>query len=764
MAREVWRAVSVQGCDPNFVVNGGSVYAITRWTAGGVRQRTAGGQGREGRKPLLYVLIMAQEEMEKALDYLVKNAGRHSRDLARDAVKQAVIKVEEAALQGLPATTITTLAQKLPYVLMSSAVVPPDQLTRRRLLYCLVPEGQDFPLQVVPLAVSSAAVHNISVAWQHAVLSWLEGMLEYGIIAPAAPLVHICYTTIFNLTSCLSLSSVACRLLYHITVRSDVTSNRIHVLLRLKLKPAFRVPVSYLLRLYHLFRPDMVVGRIGDRSVVIRLSPGLKARLLEARTRLQSVTGDMVGLGKDRMWRDGLKVERVNVYQRNTAVPQPQFNIYTTKVEENKGRVIYVTQYQGTSEPTSHAHELQACIQLKFQELVRGLDQWECWVWPSNPAAHLCCPLVVPLFRPHQVEVQVALTNWLEMALRIEVIEGIGSPSRERQERLLSVAYDLCLTHAASLPVISNFLLELLTKWNHHDHFEKVIRLLEYVGFTTLQTAHETLLSLVSRLLTGASLITWCRVVEALTAMACHWALAAHQQNNNTTPDGYSWPQQQDHERILDGLTYLTMRLEKLFLGGLLNFHVHPMVVHHTLDYYAKVDEYCEALELPVTLCPPPIITLAIVTSADLTATHRLGLALTRVKGRLATLEGMVKEGRQDPELQDLPQTTHAVKESVFFFLTGVLKGQALSESWEEKLDPFYPFDFMEEVMSRQEAQKFASVTHALPYLPLVCGALTETSRKVWREAQFEEVRDSVLADLRDLGLTGIEECSVAYA
>ena len=59
----------------------------------------------------------------------------------------------------------------------------------------------------------------------------------------------------------------------------------------------------------------MVAGQLADRSVVIRLAPALKARLLQARQRLQDGGGgDLAGMdGKDRVWRDGVKVEKVRV-------------------------------------------------------------------------------------------------------------------------------------------------------------------------------------------------------------------------------------------------------------------------------------------------------------------------------------------------------------------------------------------------------------------------------------------------------------------
>lgn len=54
----------------------------------------------------------------------------------------------------------------------------------------------------------------------------------------------------------------------------------------------------------------------------------------------------------------------------------------------------------------------------RFGEMVKGLEEHQYWEWPSNPASHLVYPLILPLFRSHQPNVLVNLTNWLEIALR----------------------------------------------------------------------------------------------------------------------------------------------------------------------------------------------------------------------------------------------------------------------------------------------------------------------------------------------------------
>ncbi|MPC07463.1 hypothetical protein E2C01_000025 [Portunus trituberculatus] len=91
----------------------------------------------------------------------------------------------------------------------------------------------------------------------------------------------------YNLISSLTLSSMASPLLYHMTIRQDVTPNHVQVLMKLQLKPGFNIPASFVLRLYNLLQPDLVIGQLVDRTVVKRLPPALKTRLLEARMRLQ---------------------------------------------------------------------------------------------------------------------------------------------------------------------------------------------------------------------------------------------------------------------------------------------------------------------------------------------------------------------------------------------------------------------------------------------------------------------------------------------
>ncbi|XP_045129969.1 centromere protein I-like isoform X2 [Portunus trituberculatus] len=601
-------------------------------------------------------------------------------------------------------------------------------------------------MQVVPLAVSSASVKDVSVPWQYAVLCWLEGMLEFGIIQSSEPLIHICYTTVFNLLSSLTLSSIASRLLYHMTVRQDVTPNRVQVLLKLRLKPGFNIPASFVLRLYNLFRPDLVTGQLADRTVVKRLPPALKTRLLEARMRLQGEAEYLDTVeGKDRLWRDGAKLEKMNLHLRNTAVPLPYFNMCTLTVEEKKMRPLYATQYQS------------------FSEMVRGMSEWERWVWPSNPAAHLACPLVVPLFRAHQVQVQVGLTNWLEVALRTELVEGIGAPSKERQDSLLNTAHELCFSHAASLPVISNFLLELMPVWNHSDNFKKVVRLLEFVGFTSTANLSPSVLRVVEQLMLSQPLIVWCRVVESVTAMVCRWLITEHQERTSGSSDGHDWPQQEEYSSALTGAWFVTKRLERMFLFGVLEYESHPLVIHHILDYYTQVDMYCEELNLPMSVYPPPILTLNIVGNSDLALTHRLGHILARVKDRLATLTKMNEEGCEEQILILCLQGTSEVNESVFIFISGLLEGTALSKFWEKSLDKFYPFEHLKKLRARKHIGKFASVTHALPFLPFVGKALTEMDRE-WTQAEFKKVRADVLADLSAAGLTGIEACHKAYS
>ncbi|XP_050697441.1 centromere protein I-like [Eriocheir sinensis] len=682
---------------------------------------------------------MAEEELQEAINFLISNKGKRPKDVSVTSIKERVVKVEKAALEGLDAATIATLATVVIFTEGYNIQI------RRRLLHSLIPKGPDFPLQVVPLAVSSAAVKNPSLVWQLSVLVWLKGLLEFGVVLGTEPLVHICYTSVFNMTSTLMLCPLACSVLYHMTVREDVTPNRIQTLLRLEQKPAYCIPTAFLLRLYHLFRPDMVVARLSDHSLVVRLAPALKTRLLNARQRMQDSPDLPVGgLGGDRVWQDGTKAEKFNVYQRPSAIPQPQISVIAATVEEQKEKVLYTTQYQ------------------RFLDMVRGLDQWGLWVWPGNSCAHLSCPLVISLFRPHHKEIQVHLTNWLEVALRTEVIEGIGTPSMERRESLLRATLELCRATATTLPVVNNFLVELMAKWNYKDHLTEILELLQFVTFSSLETMLDTLIQLTSRLLLCASLVPWCRVVEALTNTACQWALTAHRQAAYPTPEGYEWPQQVDKERAVMGLWILTERMERYLLAGVINHHAHPLALHHTLDYYEKVSQCCERLKVPLTFFPPPIMTLVVMTSHDLTVAHRFAQTMASMKRRMGLLEKLQEEGVQEELLEECLYRARYINENILLFLGGVLMGKALTPRWREKLELFYPFDSLEEALKKREAERITAITHNLAYLPLATPALTRT-KGTWTQAEFEEAVNEVLDGLREMGLTGIEECSKAY-
>ncbi|KAK7084282.1 hypothetical protein SK128_017870, partial [Halocaridina rubra] len=316
------------------------------------------------------------DNLEMSVKFLVNNASKKSKDIDKLQLKFCVTEIERNTVNGLSRRILEELAE---HVVFRGGY---DKTTRRKILYSLIPEGEDFPYHIIPLAVSCATVVPVDPSWQFSVLSWLGGLLEYGVIDAHNRYVHICYQAIFNLASNVNLERgdeifllsrvvhidlymmirhcidtkfmryvfcqvlLVCKILGYTTARSDVSECRTKALFRLKEKPGFYEKVSQLLRLYRTYRPDLVVGRLSYRYLAHHTPRNMKAALLSLRDRLQEGTEkELVTAGQD-IWPDIQRAEKVNPYQRATVIPQPDNNYYTETIEEKTKKVIFLSQYR----------------------------------------------------------------------------------------------------------------------------------------------------------------------------------------------------------------------------------------------------------------------------------------------------------------------------------------------------------------------------------------------------------------------------------
>nr|XP_053648248.1 uncharacterized protein LOC128699511 [Cherax quadricarinatus] len=710
--------------------------------------------------------------VEEAVEFLVRNANHRPRDIDKVEMKRFVQVLQTASVNGLNSRQIMTLSTN---VVFTNAY---DVLTRRKLLYSLIPEGHDFPYRLIPLAISSATVIPVSPAWQHAILSWLGALLEYGILSPHHKYVHICYPAVFALLSHLNLCGLACKVLYYITLREDVSQSRAQHLMRMKkTKPGFFINISQLLRIYHLFRPDLVVGELSHRRVVPSTPHPMKVALLAARLRLQENSESDILQESNNVWPDRNQVEKVNPYQRKTAIPQPDTNFYTSKVEEKKEKVIFVTQYR------------------RFTELVRGMEDYYFWQWPNNPATHLSKPIIIPLFRPHQQHIFVGLTNWLEFALRSEVIGGVGNPSSERCEKLLNAAYNLvCCMGGRSVPVIDNFITELIMKWDEKTHFDKVIIVLSFflhhykyfiynatqvvfVRYSEIpdigQIGFGYFLGRNSVLDFGRPLGNWLYWTHPpatpphLCAIICLYFIHGNiiiiilMFIITSAADDQVWPQRLTCEASIVGIWFLTLRMERIFLKSLIDFKCHPLAIHYILDYYIKLNMHTEVLKLPVVFLPPAAMTLTILTKGDLMTTHRLGRLISSMRTAMQRLMNMETKGPEAAIQEECKTKAENINACVILFISGVYNAKALRTKWVRMLGPLYPFH-LQSALKRVNTCSYAAVTDALAYLPFFTKYLVDTE-EAWSAKEKEEVRDKVLAELQEAGLTGIKECVNVY-
>lgn len=63
---------------------------------------------------------------------------------------------------------------------------------------------------------------------------------------------------------------------------------------------------------------------------------------------------------------------------------------------------------------------------------------------------------------------------FINQSLKTEVVEGLGTSSKERQQRLLLAAHNLVRCTGTLIPVVNHFLTEFLTKWDESNHFKQV--------------------------------------------------------------------------------------------------------------------------------------------------------------------------------------------------------------------------------------------------------------------------------------------------
>ncbi|XP_042877457.1 uncharacterized protein LOC122256675 isoform X2 [Penaeus japonicus] len=676
--------------------------------------------------------------LEEAVLFLLENARHRPRDLNKARLKQAVATVEKAASDGLTNETITSLATK---IIFAGSY---DVAVRRKLLYSLVPQTGDFPYKIIPIAVSTITCVPMSSAWQHAVLAWLGGLLEYGIINSGNRYIHLCYTSILNLMQHLNLCGLACKILQNITIREDVTKNRVLFLVMLKDKPGFHNSTCHLLKLYQLFRPDLVVGHLTYKRTAPITPKKLAESLMAARTRLQEGLETLVQ-DSDSVWAEQIRAEKANPYDRPTAVPQVNNNVYAEKLEEKKEKMIFVSQYR------------------KFPEIVKGMQDCEKWQWPNNSATHLSNPIIIPLFRPHQQHVLVGITNWLELALRTEVVEGLGTTNKERQKKLLLAAHSLVRCTGTLVPVVNHFLTEFLTKWDESSHFKQVISLLETTTFTSPEFISETFLRTVARLLSGRTLVTWCLVIAAVAKTACAWAIVAQEENLQKEKKPYhDWPQEVVSCNAIVGLWFLMVRMERLFLSALLDFKYHPMVLHQILDFYVKVNMYIEVLELPAFFAPPALLTLAILVKGDISSTHRLGGLLARIKVWVERVQQNKSTGAEEDIRQECLSLADVANQSILFFTSALHSSKAFGSGWRKVLQQFYPFEALEDLMNKDSIRCSAAVYSALPYIPFYAKEVVEYEDELDQKTRGD-LRDHVIEELSSTGLTGIEECLKTY-
>lgn len=674
---------------------------------------------------------MAHEtDVNTATKYLIDNADFKPKSKIKNRLQECCKIIQTACESGLEKHDINKLAKEV--------VFPKnyDLTTRRRLLYCLIPKTDDFPYEIIPIAVSSMKQINQKSSWYIAVLQWLGALLEHRIIDSNHRILHICYTPIFTMLGQVTTCAYAVKVLHYITQIDDIISSRVQYLVKLGKKIETKDYVSHLQGLYRIYRPDLIAFEIRSKRNLPKGSNLLYDLAVAARHRLDQQ--DEVQSGQDRAWPEMDLSSKLNPWKRPNAVPHPEINIYAERLEDRKREQIFTTHYKN------------------YQDYIDNIESWDKWRWPNNSASHLSYPAIIPLFRPHHMHVSVEIINWLQYALKYEVLEPVGEISSSRANKLLSSTISLVRHTQSTNPAVFHFLTEFLALWDGNSFADKILDLVSWMPYTSGYVFFESVMHVLSGIMVRAELNHWCAIVNALGNLMLTWAIQAHTQNNN------DWLFEEYILGPLDGLWFLTMQLERNFLAALQQYNFHPRVLNKILDYYVKLDVVVTELNLPMFFFPPAPFTLSILAQGDLVASHRIAQLLINMKHQVQRVSQLKTKSNQAFIQNECLVKVQDINESIKILMNGSLS-KAFHKDWMVSLLQFLDESVVSALAQQPGIKRSLGVVRMLNYIPCVSQALATGQYDSENKEKRLELQETVFTDLDNHKLSGIKTFLKSY-
>ncbi|XP_076029886.1 centromere protein I-like [Oratosquilla oratoria] len=672
-------------------------------------------------------------DVDSACKWLVQNSKKKKKDIDKHVLKIVLKTIREKAhTDGLEKNSMKILAHS---IVFSDSY---DIVSRQNVLYSLIPED-DFPYELIPAAISDATKIEQSSSWQHSLLSWVGALLEYHIIDENHKLIHICYEPLVNLASHITLCSLACKILYYITTRQDVSPLNANHFMELTRKISFGKKIAPILRLYRVFRPDLMT-QVVHSSHRLPKAPKVMVNGLEAASNRLNGNLDVDPEDKQNLFPPSDHMRRKNPYTSAVVVPPLEIISYRETLEEKKEKRISVLQYK------------------KFKAFIRGMHEWKQWEWPNAASSMLHSPALIVLFRPHETRLKIAISDWLELALRTEVIERANNV--ERIHTLLKAAAKLIQKTDTRIPVLNHFVAEFLEQWDGESFIDLILPLISGMPYISAQYNTTILLDNLMKTLTKVRLSQSCAILSAITDMVCNWCLDAKREEQYAAKGTIdeNWPLDLMRESALEGIWFVSHRLERCFLCLMELHKFHPMIQHSILDYYTRVQMYLNHFELAAFVNPPTSLVLCYLVAGDLVIIDRLGHLFCRLKKdahRVNNSKPKMPEGQQVQ--QECLHRLSVINLSIILLLDGLYNFRAFTRHWRTEMASFVSEDSMKKLIAFPNFRKCFSLTRNLACLPLML-------QKEYLQMENEEDKMiSLMEKLLSNSFTGLAECLAVF-
>ncbi|XP_037781891.1 uncharacterized protein LOC119578367 [Penaeus monodon] len=118
--------------------------------------------------------------------------------------------------------------------------------------------------------------------------------------------------------------------------------------------------------------------------------------------------------------------------------------------------------------------------------------------------------------------------------------------------------------------------------------------------------------------------------------------------------------------------------------------------------------------------------------------------------------------GSEEDIRQECLSLADVANQSILFFSSALHSSKAFGSGWRKVLHQFYPFETLGDLMGTDSIRCSTAIFSALPYIPFYAKEVVEYEDELDPETRGN-LRDHIIEELSNAGLTGIEKCLKMY-